>query len=423
MTLGTDVQSAREDIARQLRDLVDEYFALEPAADELSWPLAVPLFGAGEVRGALEAMLEKRVTMGARVSAFEDAFASYVGVRHALMVNSGSSANLLAVSAVSHLGAPDGLAAGDEVIVPAVTWSTTVAPLLQFGLVPVFVDVDPETLNLRVEALEQAVSARTRAIFAVHLLGNPVDMHAVGELADRHGLRVLEDTCESLGSTLGGRTVGSFGDLGTFSFFFSHHITTGEGGMVVTDDDALADVARSMRAHGWTREMSTRAEHEADNPSIDPRFLFVHAGYNLRPTELQAAFGLVQLEQLDGFNEARRRNAERLIEALGDLDLRFVREQPGGTSTWFGFPLLASDPETRAALARHLEERRIETRPILAGNLVLQPAFRDRPHRQVGDLSGATEVGGCGLFIGNHPNLDEPRLEHIVEAFRSFFRA
>jgi dTDP-4-amino-4,6-dideoxygalactose transaminase len=414
----------RSEIAAEIAQLVDEYFALEPRQATLDCPLAVPLFGAEEVVGAVEALLTRNITMGQRVRAFEAAFAEYLGVRHAVMVNSGSSANLLAVSVLSQHGIPDGLRPGDEVIVPAVTWSTTAAPLVQLGLVPVFVDVDLDTLNVHPEELERALSPRTRAIFAVHLLGNPADMNAIMELAQAHELFVLEDTCESLGATLSDRHVGTFGRIGTFSFFFSHHITTGEGGMLVTDEDELADVARAMRAHGWTREMAARAEVESANPEIDPRFLFVHPGYNLRPTEMQAAFGPPQLARLDAFNEARRSNVDRFLGELADLDgeLRFVREQKGGRSTWFAFPVLARDPAMRAALAGHLEERRIATRPIVAGNLAIQPAFRASRHRVVGELPGATAVADRGLFIGNHPDLDEERLDHIVTAFRSFFR-
>ena len=211
--------------------------------------------------------------------------------------------------------------------------------------------------------------------------------------------------------------------LGTFSFYFSHHITTVEGGMLVTDDDRLADLARSMRAHGWTREMSNREELEAASPWIDPRFLFVNLGYNFRPTELQAAFGLVQLTRLDEFNDRRRANARFLVDALSDLtpELTFVTEQEGGRSTWFGFAVMLPDGDTRRDLSRHLEDRQIATRPIVAGNLAVQPAFRDNPHRTVGSLENATKIGERGLFIGNHPNLTQGQLDHIVRAFRDFF--
>jgi CDP-6-deoxy-D-xylo-4-hexulose-3-dehydrase len=414
----------RDALAREIAGLVEEFFAVdvrEPTS--IACPLAVPLYGADEVNAAVDVLLSQRVTMGARTREFEQAFAHYVGAQHAVMVNSGSSANLLAVSSITANVTPNGLYPGDEIIVPAVTWSTTVAPIVQLGCVPVFVDIDPRTLNLRPEDLEAAFSSRTRAIFAVHLLGNPVRMAEVVEFARERDLWVLEDACESLGTTIDGRHVGSFGDVGTYSFYFSHHMTTIEGGMLITDDPHLADMARSMRAHGWTRDMSTRAELEAANPWIDPKFLFVHIGYNVRPTELSAAFGLHQLRRLDGFNEARRENARRLLVELADLgdELTFVTEQEGGRSTWFGFAVVARDAETREALSRHLEERQIETRPLVAGNLAVQPAFRDTPHRTVGSLANATSIGRRAVLIGNHPDLGERRIEHIVQSFRSFY--
>ena len=308
-------------------------------------------------------------------------------------------------------------------IVPAVTWPTTVTPILQHGCVPVLVDVDPHTLNLRPERLHEALSSRTRAIMPVHLLGNPVNMGPLMAFAAEHDLWVVEDTCESLGSSIGDRQVGSFGHLGTYSFFFSHHITTIEGGMLVTNDDQMADLARSMRAHGWTRDMANRLEIEQANPWIDPRFLFVNIGYNLRPTEIQGAFGLVQLDRLNDFNEQRRKNAKYLLNELRDLSdhLEFVTEQEGARSTWFGFTVMLPDGGIRRDLSRHLEARGIATRPIVAGNLAIQPAFRDNPHRIVGPLANATRVGERGLFIGNHPNLTSAHLEHIVSSFRAFF--
>jgi CDP-4-dehydro-6-deoxyglucose reductase, E1 len=421
---GARATERRSEIKARLAVLIDEYFQVEDdTRGDLTCPLSVPLYGAAEVTAALDALLSQNVTMGSRVREFEAAFADLIGSEHAIMVNSGSSANLLAIAALSASNVGNGLHPGDEVIVPAVTWPTTVSPVLQNGYVPVFVDIDPNTLNLRPDELEDALSPRTRAIFAVHLLGNPVAMEQVMDFAQARDLWVLEDACESLGSTIEGRCAGGIGQVGTFSFYFSHHITTVEGGMLVTDNSELADVARSMRAHGWTRDMSNRAELEAASPRIDPRFLFVHLGYNLRPIEVQAAMGLVQLGRLEEFNAARRVNAKLMLDGLRDLqgELGFVAEQEGGVSTWFGFPVIAKDAETRAALARHLEEHGIETRAIVAGNLAVQPAFRDNRHRTVGSLANATAIGERGLFIGNHPRLGDRRIEHIVETFRSFF--
>lgn len=415
----------RTAIEGELAALVSEYFELEspPADDDV--PLSVPLYGAEEVSGALDALLTQNVTMGRRVAEFERAFADYVGSKHAIMVNSGSSANLLALSVLAQRVLDGHLEPGDEVIVPAVTWSTTIAPILQLGCVPVFVDIDEDTLNMRPESIDEAFSDRTRAVFPVHLLGNPVEMDPLMERARERGLWVIEDTCESLGSQIHDRFVGSFGDFGTFSFYFSHHITTIEGGMVVTDSDELHDLARSLRAHGWSRDMSTRPQLEAANPGIDPRFLFVNVGYNLRPMEIQAAFGLVQLRRLAEFNEQRRVNAERLEQELSPYKdrIRMISEQRGGTSTWFGFSVIAQSAEERNKLQTHLESRGIATRPIVAGNLALQPAFKDNEHRIVGDLEVATRVGERGLFVGNHPSLTDGQLAHISGAFRDFFES
>jgi CDP-6-deoxy-D-xylo-4-hexulose-3-dehydrase len=419
-----DALSRQAEIADQIGGLVEEFFAIDPGPeDPLSCPLSVPLYGAHEVTEAVNILLSRRVTMGSRVQAFEREFARYIGAEHAVMVNSGSSANLLAISALNAQVTPQGLYPGDEVIVPAVTWPTTITPIIQNGCVPVFVDIDPDTLNLRPEELERAWAPRTRAVFAVHLLGNPVRMAEVMAFARERDLWVIEDTCESLGTTIGEQKTGAIGDVGTFSFYFSHHITTIEGGMLVTDDARIADLARSMRAHGWTRGLTNREELETASPWIDPRFLFVHIGYNLRPMELQAAFGSVQLAKLDEYNEARRSVADRLLAELAGLgdELSFVTEQPGGRSTWFGFAVITKDAETRKALSKHLEAAGIETRPLVAGNLAVQPAFRDSPHRAVGSLANASSIGQRALYIGNHPDLDDRRIEHIVETFRSFF--
>ncbi|MBJ7353320.1 MAG: DegT/DnrJ/EryC1/StrS family aminotransferase [Thermoleophilaceae bacterium] len=413
----------RSAIEQEIDALIEEYFELEaPPADE-DCPLSVPLYGADEVTGAVAALLSQNVTMGDRVREFEAAFAEAMGSRHAIMVNSGSSANLLAISVLAQKVLDGHLKPGDEIIVPAIAWSTTIAPILQLGCVPVFVDIDEDTLNMRPESIDEALSDRTRAVFPVHLLGNPVDMEPLMQRAREHGLWVVEDTCESLGTEIGGRKVGSFGDFGTYSFYFSHHITTIEGGMVVTDDPVLNDLARSLRAHGWSRDMSNRPELESANPEIDPRFLFVNVGYNLRPMETQAAFGLAQLKKLSSFNDARRVNAHRLAEALHPYSdrLRLINEQEGGRSTWFGFSVITDSPEQRVALTNHLEARNIATRPIVAGNLALQPAFSNNDHRKVGSLEVATRVGERGLFIGNHPSLTDGQIAHIAQAFRDFY--
>ena len=287
-------------------------------------PLTANLLGKEEISAAKAVLDSGFLTMGKLCERFEREFADYNGVDHAVMVNSGSSANLLALFALANpLLAPAERAAGfkpgDEVIVPALSWSTSIWPVLQVGAVPVFVDCDPETLQLTPAAVAEAISPKTVAILVVHVLGGACDVAEIGALAREKGLWLIEDTCESLGVEWDGRKVGSFGDIGTFSFYFSHHITTIEGGMVTTDNAQLADLLRSMRSHGWARSMSNAAEIAKQHPDIDPRFLFVTTGFNLRPTEINAAIGLEQLKRLDGFNARRREIAARFDRGFAGL--------------------------------------------------------------------------------------------------------
>lgn len=354
-------------------------------------PLTVVGFGAEEVIGAMEALIDTRVTMGQRVSAFEAAWARYCGQTQGVMVNSGSSANLVMLAALVETGR---LQPGDEVLVPAVTWSTSLFPVVQAGLVPVMVDVHPDTLCIDPESARRARSPRTRAVLAVHLLGAVADTDAFTDLL------VLEDACGAHGARLGDRRVGSLGHAAAFSFFFSHHITTIEGGIVVTSDVELADAMRSIRAHGWVRERSDRAQLIAAHPEIDPRFLFVSAGYNLRPTEVQGAFGLVQMERLDAWVDQRRRNhAEWCALLAGVSGLRVYPEQAGTLHAGFAFPMLVE--RDRAPLMRLLEARGVETRPISGSNLARQPAFARVSARTPVPLPVADAIHERGFFVGN----------------------
>ncbi|MCR4282383.1 MAG: DegT/DnrJ/EryC1/StrS family aminotransferase, partial [Bauldia sp.] len=279
-------------------------FGFDPANPRVR--LHEPTFGAEEINAALDCLLSTNVTHGEKVRAFEASFRDTVSMSNAVACNSGSSANLLAIAA---LVSQNHLKAGDEVIVSALSWSTTVWPLIQHGLVPVLVDCDPLTLNIDPHEVEKAIGQKTRAIMPVHVFGNPCDMEAIGYLRSRtrHGLLMIEDCCEALGATYQGMPVGSFGTVGTFSFYFSHHITTLEGGIVVTGFDSLAETIRIQRAHGWIRDVEDKTPYVEAYPGFDPKFLFVDTGYNLRLTEPQAAMGLCQLEKLPGIVETRRR--------------------------------------------------------------------------------------------------------------------
>lgn len=415
-----------EDIRKDIHRLIEEYFALpaseDPATKRLT--LVAAAYGSEEVNECVDALLSTYVTMGARVREFEKRFAERVGSKHAVMVNSGSSANLLAMAALANPAFKNHLKPGDEVIVPTVTWSTTVWPVIQMGAVPVLVDVSLETLCMDMDQARAAVTEKTRAIFPVHLLGNATDMNAVRELAKEKKLFVIEDTCEALGTELGGKVVGTFGDFGTYSFYFSHHMTTIEGGMVVTDNDELAELARILRAHGWIRDAQEKSKFESDNPEIDPRFLFVNTGYNLRPTDLNGAFGLHQLGKLDGYNDVRRRNAGVWAERLGKyadlIDVTYPEKDC--RHTWFAYPLIVKEgaPFSRQDMVDHLEAAGIETRPIVAGNLAKQPAFQYFPHRVHGNLANAQAIMERGLFFGNHGIMNPVECDRIGAALESF---
>ncbi|HUF18282.1 MAG TPA: DegT/DnrJ/EryC1/StrS family aminotransferase [Thermoanaerobaculia bacterium] len=393
-------------------------------------PLNASTFDEDEIEAACAVLRSGFVTMGRLCGEFETAFAQHLGVRHALFVNSGSSANLLAFFALANHAAPlrggrRRLEPGDEVIVPAVTWSTTIWPIVQAGGIPVLVDSDPETLQMDTRAAAAAVSDRTVAICPVHVLGNAVPMQPIAELARDAWLWLIEDTCEALGTRHEGRLAGTFGDLATFSFFYSHHITTIEGGMITTDDDEMAELLRCLRAHGWSRQMVNRAGIEAQYPEIDPHYLFVNTGFNLRPTEVNAAFGIHQLPKLERFNRRRVEIAESWISAFAELTaqglLSPMRVTAGTESTWFGFPALCADRSSRDALKSHLEEQGVETRPIICGNLARQPALQHVRHRIAGSLDGADAVMDRGLYWGSHPSMSEADVQYVADTVKGFF--
>ncbi len=369
-------------------------------------PLAVAPYGQAEVAEAIATLLEGRLTMGPRVRAFEDAWAQAVGAEHCVMVNSGSSALLVMLAALVGIGR---LEPGDEVLVPAVGWSTSLFSVAQAGLRPVLVDVDADSLCLEGD--------HDRPVLALHLLGCP--SRATGPL-------VIEDACGAHGAEIDGRPVGGIGVCAAFSFFFSHHLTTGEGGAVTTSDAELADACRAVRAHGWVRERSDRAVQEARYADIDPRFLFVLPGYNLRPTELAGAFGIHQVPRLAAYVDQRNRNHQQWCAEVADLGLplRVFPQLPGTRHAGFAFPMLldADSPLTRAELCRRLEAQGIQTRPISGSNLARQPAFDQVPGARVeGPLPVADAVHERGLFVGNSHAFDARHGDRLCTALRDAF--
>ena len=383
------------------------------------YPLATATYGAEEVLAALGSMCSFRTTMWEKTAQFEAAFGERFG-GEAVMVNSGSSADLLVAFGLHELsGGP--LKSGDEVLAPSVTWPTQLWSLLMAGFNVRLVDVDPRTLNVDLDDLEAKVTPRTKAISLVHLMGNPVDMDRVHEICERHGLVLIEDCCESLGATWRGQHVGTFGQAGTYSFFFSHHMVTMEGGMILTQDPELAERYRLLRAHGWSRNLR---RPPAAMSGLDPRYTFLSWGFNVRPTELQAGFGLVQLERFSGFQKHRKVNADLFLKRMAAHSdrLRIMHVPVGGECSWFALPMIVQDDAgfTRDELAAYLEAEGVETRPIVAGNLAAHPASHGFPNLEFGTLPGAELIHERGLYLGLHPldaTADIDRLSDVIERF------
>lgn len=379
-----------------------------------------------EIFAALETLLSTYTTMGKKVRAFEKQYADYVGGKYGIMTNSGSSNNLLSVSALANPTFKDHMKAGDEVIVPALSWSTTIWPVVQNNLMPVFVDCDINDYNLDLNKLEKAIGPKTRAIKLVHVYGNPCNMDAMMTLAKKHNLFIIEDCCEAMGATYDNKHVGTFGIVGNYSFFYAHQITTLEGGISATNDFELAETMRILRAHGWSREADEHQKYINMYPDIDPRFLFINMGYNFRPTELNAAIGQVQLPKLDGFNETRRQAAAYILKHLAKHEafFHFQQETPRGKHVWFGFPLILKDntPFTLKDITSFLQSRQIETRPIIAGNMARHPGIKMYPHRISGDLDAADKVMKRGFAFACHHAMDEKACQYIVETFDEFIQ-
>lgn len=367
------------------------------------FPLATSSWDAAEYAAIQRVVDSGRFTMGPLVAQFERDFAAAFGAGFGVMVNSGSSANLIAIAAAV-LDERVDLAAGDEVLVPAVSWATTYYPLQQYGLVPSFVDIDVDTLNMDLALAEAAITPRTKAIFAVNLLGNPNDFAALTALADRHGLLLIEDNCESLGAKDDGRFAGTAGAMGTFSAFFSHHISTMEGGMILTDDEATAQIMTSLRAHGWTRGLPERnAVHDKSGDDWDDLFRFVLPGYNVRPIEMSGAIGIEQIKKVPALIAGRRENAAYWTEKFAGLDsVRIQREQ--GESSWFGFSLVleGSLAGRRKEVVRAFAAEGIESRPIVAGNFTKNPVMKYLDAKVPAELPAADKIHEDGLFVGNH---------------------
>lgn len=378
------------------------------------YDLAASTWGPEELAAIQHVIAQGRFTMGPKVAAFEEAFALYHNSRYAVMVNSGSSANLIAVAALFYKKERP-LQRGDEVIVPAISWATTYHPLQQHGLRLKIVDVELDTLNMDVSRLDEAVGPRTRAIMGVSILGNPAALDVMRRFADERGLYFIEDNCESMDAELAGRKAGTFGHISTFSTFFSHHISTMEGGMMLTQDRELFELARSLRAHGWTRDLpedSTIYERKADD--FYEAYRFILPGYNVRPIELSGAIGIEQLKKLPTMTDARRKNW-KLFQRLFTGDNRFVIQRENGKSSAFSFTLMPNPSLNvpREHIIGALKGADIGYRIITGGCITHHDVIRYYDYETVGDLANATYAHDHGFFVGNHPFDLTPQIERL----------
>lgn len=366
----------------------------------INYPLAADTWDEAEYGAINRVIKSNRFTIGPEVDMFEKEFAEFFGSKYAVMVNSGSSANLIAISALILSDKYD-LNPGDEVIVPAVSWATTYTVLHQCGLKLKFIDIDLDTFNLNLDILESAISDETKAIFAVNLLGNPNDFDRLLDICKSNDLVLIEDNCESMGATYKSKYAGTFGVCGTFSTFYSHHMATMEGGMILTEDIELYDIMKSIRSHGWTRNLSSGSRFATEKDDFYELFNFIFPGYNVRPVEMEAAIGREQLKKLPNFLIERKNNGKYFLELFGQIDsLKLQKNQDD--SSFFGFPIIFKDKDKRQNFINLCDENNIEYRPIVAGNFTKNKVIEYFDYSIFGDLTNSDTLHENGLFIGNH---------------------
>lgn len=418
-----------EDYEKSLYDILEKIFKEKkdefvPGKSIIHYAWAV--YDQNEVFAVVKTLLSGWLGIGKNTNNFERQFSKFLLIKHCTLVNSGSSANLLAVESLK-------LPKGAEVITPAVTFPTTLNPVILKGLKPVFLDVSPSTYNIDSSRMEDAISKKTRLIMLPHTLGNPNDMNTVMDIAEDRGLQVIEDSCDALGSRFDGKYVSTFGDLGTFSFYPAHHITMGEGGAVVTNNEELSLTVRSLRDWGracicpvCTIAVDPNAFcplrfSKAVIPDYDRKYTYINIGYNMKPLDLQAAFGLQQLKRLPDFIKKRKNNFKTLREELAKFEDYFILPEslPKADPCWFAFPLTVRDdaPFRQKNVVQFLEKHQVMTRPLFAGNILKQPAYADINCRVVGKLENSDRVMRSTFFVGIHPDIDEQKLNYMIDVF------
>ncbi len=437
MDKNTTLENIRKEISLLVEKYAEEAYKKKPfVGGETTIPPSGKVLGKEELQNMVDASLDGWLTTGRFNKLFEEKLANFIGVKYCLSVNSGSSANLVAFSALTSpkLG-ERAIKKGDEVIGVAAGFPTTVNPIVQFGAIPVFVDVDLHTHNINADLIEAASSPKTKAIMIAHTLGNPFNLKKVKEICEKHNLWLVEDCCDALGATYDGQKVGTFGDIATLSFYPAHHITMGEGGAVFTNNSELKAIAESFRdwgrdcycAPGCDNTCGCRfSQQHGDLPfGYDHKYVYSHIGYNLKITDMQAACGLAQLDRVEEFIEKRRANFNYLRNRLSSLTdfLHLPEATPNSNPSWFGFPITLKENSgtERVDLLRFLDENKIGSRLLFAGNLTKQPYFKGVEHRVVGDLTNTDITMNQTFWVGIFPALSEEHLEFIAEKLEEYF--
>lgn len=439
---GKVVSEKINKLRKEILEKVKEFYQAQKETDNFNpgkdiIPFARRVYDEKEMMSLVDSALDFWLTAGRYAKEFEEKFAEFIGVKSCSLVNSGSSANLLALAAFTSPKLEDKrLKPGDEVITVAAGFPTTVNPIVQNGLIPVFVDVDLGTYNINIEQLKEGISSKTKAIMLAHTLGNPFDLNAVMELTNEYDLYVIEDCCDAVGSTYDGKMVGTFGDAATVSFYPAHHMTMGEGGAVLVNSIKLERIVRSLR--DWGRDCY--CEPGCDNTcghrfeqqmgtlpyGYDHKYIYSHIGYNLKVLDLQPAIGLEQLKKLPSFIEKRKENFKKLKEGLKPYQDYLILPEATKNSdpSWFGFPLTVKEESgvKRVDLVNFLEERKIMTRMLFAGNIVRQPAYQNVNYRVVGDLKNTDYIMNNTFFIGVYPGIDQQKIDYILNVFADYFK-
>ena len=380
-----------------------------------------PTYNYEEITEVNKILLSSNLTFGKKTKQFENNFSKYIKTKDSVYVNSGSSANLLALSVLTNPFFKNHLKPGDEVIVPALSWSTSVWPIIQCNLVPVFVDVDPITLNIDPKKIKEAITKKTKCILIIHTYGNSCSMDEIVKIKEDNKLYLIEDTCESLGAKYKNKFCGTYGDIGTYSFYFSHHITTGEGGMMVSNNKEIIKISKMLRAHGWVRDLDPKDKKYYQNKykHIDKKFLFTNIGYNIRGSEIGSAMGLIQLKKLNKILSIRRSVSKFWINYFKNSKLFNMQIQTNKSlHSWFGIPIMLKTGKIKLnSIRKFLDSKNIETRPIICGNITRQPAMKKFKYKIKGDLKNTDSVMKNSFAIGNHQNISRKNLLYAKNFF------